>query len=81
MLSDDETAKIQAAFGRRVRRFRSELGVSQERLGEISGLHRTYISSVERGERNVALVNIHVLAVALEVTPSALVQDALDTTN
>jgi transcriptional regulator with XRE-family HTH domain len=60
------------AFGSSVRRTRQELGISQEELAAISGLHRTYVSSVERGERNVGLVNIHRLADALRVPVARL---------
>lgn len=54
-------------FGEKVREFRRQKGVSQEKLAELAGLHRTYVSSVERGERNVSLLNIAKLAGALQV--------------
>ena len=62
-------------FGRRVRAFRAERGLSQEALADLAGIHRTYVGSVERGERNVALDNIHAIADALEVSPAQLVDD------
>ena len=64
-----------AEFGGRVRARRSELGLSQEQLAEASGLHRTYVGSLERGERNVALVNILRLAKGLGIDPGELVRD------
>lgn len=60
------------AFGARVRRAREALGISQEELADAAGLHRTYVGSLERGERNVSLINILKLARALDVTPGQL---------
>lgn len=59
-------------FGQRVRYLRLSRGLSQEDLGEICSLDRTYISSLERGHRNVSLKNIAALALALEVTLAEL---------
>lgn len=56
-----------AAFGTRVRELRKRTGLSQEAFAEKADLHRTYVRSVERGERNVSLLNIHRLADALGV--------------
>ena len=60
-------------FGDRVRVARLELGLSQEALAEAAGLHRTYIGTIERGERNPALLNILRLATALDVDAAELV--------
>lgn len=59
-------------FGQNIRRRRLALGWSQESLAERTGLHRTYVGSVERGERNVGLDNIHAIAAALGVDVAAL---------
>ena len=61
-------------FGDKVRELRIKKGLSQEQLAELSGLHRTYISSLELGKRNVSLINIFVLAKALGVTPDKLLK-------
>jgi len=61
------------AFALSVRSRRQELGLSQEELAHRSRLHRTYISDIERGTRNVALVNIVRLAEALDVNPGDLI--------
>lgn len=56
---------LQSTFGKIVREKRHALGISQEKLAELAGLHFTYVSSVERGERNISLSNIAKLANAL----------------
>jgi transcriptional regulator with XRE-family HTH domain len=57
--------KINEKFGNRVKEIRIKIGISQEELSFRSELHRTYISSIELGKRNVSLVNIEKLAKAL----------------
>jgi transcriptional regulator with XRE-family HTH domain len=59
---------VQVLFGKRLREIRERVGVSQEKLAELAKLHRTYVSSVERGKRNISLVNIERLALALGVS-------------
>ena len=59
-------------FGVSVRTWRSRLGISQEKLGERAGLHRTYICDIERGARNVSLESIEKLARALEISVARL---------
>lgn len=62
----------QQKLGKKLREVRTEAGLSQERLGEITGLDRTYISGIERGVRNPSLRNIEKLAKALKVSVSDL---------
>lgn len=62
-------------FGKSVRRLREQKGLSQESLADLSHLHRTYIGGIERGERNVGLLNLLRLSKALKVLPSELLQD------
>ncbi len=64
--------EVRRRFGESVRAARLAAGMSQEALAEQAGLHRTYVGGVERGERNVSLVNITALARGLSVPPSAL---------
>lgn len=72
--SEDEQALLKA-FGELVRRHRLQFKWSQEDLAEHTGLHRTYIGSVERGERNVSLINIALLATTLQVPMIQLLPD------
>jgi transcriptional regulator with XRE-family HTH domain len=61
--------------GATIRRLREKSNLSQEQLAAESRLHRTYIGSVERGERNVSLENIVRIAHALSVKPSELLRE------
>lgn len=60
------------AFGKRMKELRLSRGLSQEKLGDIAGLHRTYIGSIERGEQNISVDNIAKVAKALKVKTSEL---------
>ena len=64
--------QLQKCFGEKVRELRKSKGLSQESLALVSGLDRTYIGGVERGERNISLLNIHKIANALSVSPKEL---------
>ena len=63
---------IQTALGARIRKLRTALEWSQERLAEASGMHWTYIGQVERGERNLTLQSIQAIAKALNLKISDL---------
>ena len=64
------------AFGRAVREYRRGKGISQEALADLTGIHRTYIGGIERGERNPTLIMIHRIAGALGVSPLRLLEAA-----
>lgn len=66
-MSKRREAQIQKHFGDRVRELRKQKGLSQEALGLACDLDRTYIGGVERGERNISLINIQKIADALGV--------------
>lgn len=61
-------------LGERVRSIRAKQSISQERLADLAELDRTYISGIERGIRNVSLMNIVKIADALDVNPSELLK-------
>jgi len=65
-------ADIQVKLGEKIKKIRKENGLSQEQLATKSKLHRTYISDIERGDRNVSIRNIEKIAKALGVTISDL---------
>jgi len=65
---------VRQIFGQNLRRKRETLGISQEDLAEKAGLHRTYIGSVERAERNVSIDNMERLAVAVGSTIEQLLE-------
>jgi len=62
-------------FGERVRKLRKEQGLSQEKFAAECGLDRTYFGGIERGERNVALRNIELIASTLNITLSELMAE------
>jgi len=64
--------KARKAFGSRIRETRKAKGISQEKLGDLAGLHRTYIGAIERGEQNVSVDNIAKIAKALKIKASEL---------
>ncbi len=66
---------MRARFGRAVRKRRYEVGLSQEKLAEMAGIHRTYLADIERGTRNPSLENIEKLARALQLTIATLFSD------
>jgi transcriptional regulator with XRE-family HTH domain len=73
-----KTSKPKEILAQNLRRLRKSTGLSQEGLADRAGLHRTYISSIERSERNVSLENIFLLAEALGVEPGDLLKPVED---
>ena len=63
---------IAKLVGQRIRNFRTQQGLSQEKLAEIAGCHSTYIGQLERGEKNATLESVEKIAVALNVPLSRL---------
>jgi len=68
-------SNLPSRFGDHLRKVRAAKGISQEGLADKAGLHRTYVSSVERGKRNVTLETIEKLAKALGVSMANLMPD------
>ena len=65
-------SNIAKILGQRIRNYRTNKGLSQEKLAELSGCHHTYIGQIERGEKNATIESIEKIAAALNVSLSAL---------
>jgi len=65
-------------LGQNIRKNRKDRQLSQEKLAEISSLHRTYIGSIERGERNICLENMILISNALDIKLSTLLEGIED---
>ena len=74
MLANNTIPERRKIFARNLKKMRVKQQLSQEKLADIAGLHRTYIGSVERGERNISIDNMERLASALNIT----IQDLLN---
>ncbi len=68
-MTTPDNKNIQKKFGSKLRQIRQNLKLSQEKLALLCNLDRSYIGGVERGERNISLVNIHKIAEALNISP------------
>jgi len=66
---------LRVIFAKNIRKARSKRGISQEALADLCGLHRTYIGSIERAERNVSIDNIERIARSLKISPTDLLKD------
>jgi transcriptional regulator with XRE-family HTH domain len=70
--------KLSAIVGNNIKKYRKILNISQEELAERAGLHRTYIGGIERGERNITLDSLQIIATALNVAPVVLIVEEDD---
>lgn len=68
-------------IGQNIKRLRTASGMSQEAVAERSGMHRTYIGGIERGERNVSALNLEKIAKVLDVAPDELLKQTSDERN
>lgn len=71
MTSIDD-GKFLRQLGEKIRTQRESRGLTQQQLGDLCKLHRTFIGSVERGERNIAILNLRVIARALRISLTEL---------
>ncbi|MGM3309312.1 helix-turn-helix domain-containing protein [Anabaena sp. WFMT] len=74
-MTTPDSKNIQKKFGGRLRQIRQNLGLSQEDLAHLCNLDRSYVGGVERGERNISLLNIHKIADALNISPKEFFND------
>ncbi|MCB1838667.1 MAG: helix-turn-helix transcriptional regulator [Alphaproteobacteria bacterium] len=74
-MNKKEESRIKKKFGERLRELRKRKNLSQESLALSCGLDRTYIGGVERGERNISLINMYKIATALSVSVRELFDD------
>jgi len=68
----DSKEALLIRFGARVRQARKEKGLSQEKMADKAGVHRTYIGMIERAEKNITLININKIANALDISINEL---------
>jgi transcriptional regulator with XRE-family HTH domain len=68
----DQELALQRALGERIRELRKKAGYSQEGFADAAGVHRTYMGTLERGEANVSLGNLHKISKALGITLAEL---------
>lgn len=73
-MNKTHNSRLLKALGQRVRELRSDRGFSQEAFADHCGVHRTFMGTVERGESNLSFQNIARVAIALDITLSALFQ-------
>jgi len=66
---------ILKVIGKNIKDYRQKASLSQERLAELCGLHRTYVGAVERGERNISALNIEKISIALKIEPYRLLKE------
>lgn len=77
-MANVDSKLLRTVLARSIRLRRAALGISQEALANLCGLHRTYVGAVERAERNVSIDNIQKLASALEVSAPALLSGEIE---
>ena len=69
---------ILKTIGSNVKAYRTKLGLSQEELAELAGVHRTYMGAVERAEKNVSALSLAKIAKALKIKPEKLLMEKFD---
>ena len=77
-MNHPEDQKVLSAFGKQIRRMRIDTKLSQENLADKAGVHRTYIGMIERGEKNITLITMHRISIALGVSVIDMIKGAFD---